>query len=138
MQVSTHTILAVIAYFIIQPFVGTKFALIFAVSSVVIDIDHWFWAIYKAKKWWLHEAYFWNLEEVKQMNAHEARGRRIKQVFHIFHTAEFILLTLAASLFLPVLWPVLLGMVFHDCCDMLRMLITKTFKRRRWSLLQKG
>jgi len=137
MKVSTHTILAVIAYFIIQPFVGTQAAIIFAISSVFIDIDHWFWAIHKAKKWWLHEAYFWNLKDIKRMSAYEASGRRVKPVLHVFHTIEFMVLILAASLFLPVLWPVFWGIVFHNSCDMVRMLIKKIHRRRRLFLFQR-
>jgi hypothetical protein len=137
MQVSTHTILAVIAYFIIQPFVGTQFALIFAISSVVIDMDHWFWAIHKAKKWWLHEAYFWNLNDMKRMHENETKGKKFSPVLHVFHTTEFILLVLAASFFLPVLWPVFWGIAFHNICDSAKMLLTKTHHRRRIFLSRK-
>ncbi len=139
MKISTHTILAVIAYFIIQPYFGTQNALLFAISSVIIDIDHWFWAIYKNKKWlWLHEAYFWNLKEIKQMSIKEAKGKKVKPVLHVFHTIEFILLMLATSFFLPVLWPVFWGIVFHNTCDTGRMLVKGIHSRRRWSLFQKG
>jgi hypothetical protein len=137
MNISTHTILAVIAYFVVQHFFGTKFALIFAISSVIIDIDHWFWAVHKARKWWLHEAYFWNLKDVKRMKAYEDKGRKFAAVFHVFHTAEFILLTLAAGFFFPVIQPVSLGLVFHECCDLLEMSYTRTLHRRKWSVFQK-
>ncbi|MEM4239738.1 MAG: hypothetical protein QXM31_01365 [Candidatus Woesearchaeota archaeon] len=136
MKVSTHMILAVIAYFILQNFFGVKFALIFAISSVIVDIDHWFWAVYKAKKWWLHEAYFWNLEDIKRMRVCEARGRKVKSVLHVFHTIEFILIALVAGLFLPVLLPAFWGIIFHFSCDMLQTFIEKTHGRRKLSLFQ--
>jgi len=137
MKVSTHTILALIAYFLIQPFSGIQTALLFALSSVLIDVDHWFWAIYKAKKWWLHEAYFWTLKDIERMKEYEAKGRMPNQVLHVFHTAEFTTLLLAASFLLPVLWPVFFGMAFHITCDMLEMIVTKTTHRRKWVLLRR-
>lgn len=138
MQASTHLILAVIAYFVIQSFLGTKFALIFAISSVVIDIDHWFWAIHKAKKWWLHEAYFWTLNDIKRMRTHEAKGKKIKPVLHVFHTTEFIAITLIAGLLLLAILPVALGLIFHIGCDIMEMFLTKTLHRRKWFLFKKS
>ncbi|MEM4247308.1 MAG: hypothetical protein QXR48_02775 [Candidatus Woesearchaeota archaeon] len=127
-----------IVYFVMQPFFGTKFALIFAISSVIIDIDHWFWAIHKAKKLWLHEAYLWTLKEIKRMSAYEARGKKFKPVLHVFHTAEIITIVLVAGLFLPAVLPVALGLIFHVVCDLIEMFLTKTLHRRKWFLLKKN
>jgi len=86
---------------------------IFLIGSILIDVDHVFWYLFKHKSLNLYKAYMY----------HRPGGNNEKNMLHIFHTIEAWLLLLILSFFNFFLRILFLGATYHlvmDICDMIR------------------
>ncbi len=88
-------------------------------ASVLIDIDHYLFYIIKFKDRNLKKAYLW----------HKKLGRKHKPAMHLFHSAEFLFLVFALSLFSEIFLFILVGMLFHTLFDIIDMAVHRIFTR---------
>jgi hypothetical protein len=90
--------------------------LIVFLSSVLIDVDHYFYYVYKTKDWSLNNAY-------KKWKGFK-QGNRDKEgeVIFIFHGIETIILFLLLMFVHKIFLFVLVGILFHLLLDFICML----------------
>ncbi|MGE5301085.1 MAG: hypothetical protein ACM3MB_09000 [Acidobacteriota bacterium] len=114
MKLSSHIAqgicLAPVAYFLTD----LRTALAFSASVVLIDIDHYFHYIYRKK----------NLSISGMFSFYDVIWDRREEVFGIavFHTAEVLLLLIAAGHWYPMLRVVAAGFFVHMLFDFLHLL----------------
>jgi len=106
---------------ILFPAIGWLGAFVIFASSVLIDVDHYLWYVWKEKDWSLKKAYFY-LKNSK---------RKVKRMM-ILHTFEFLLLLGIASFYSKFLFYILIGFVFHSIVDIIDMLRTKELNEREF------
>ena len=111
--------LSIILY-LIFPQINLLAALIIFLSSVLIDVDHYFWYIWKTKDWSLRRAHKWFIKKQKVLSAISLskRGEYIFDIL-IFHGVEcgaiLFLLIFVNKLFLFVL----IGFFIHIILDLI-------------------
>ena len=76
-------------------------------GGVFIDIDHYFWYVYKFRKFGIIKAY----------KFHKNKPFLGKDVIHIFHTVEFIVLCAILSFFSAIVLTFTIGLVTHIILD---------------------
>ena len=89
-------------------------AVIILVSGVLIDIDHYFWYIYKYKKFNLIDCYIYFLVDVPNKNFEDALGCLL-----IFHTAEFLMLMVVLSFYSTYSFIFTIGLLLHYALDVI-------------------
>jgi hypothetical protein len=94
-------------------------------SAVFIDVDHYLFHLKRTGILSLKKAYIWQI----------SLGINHKPIMHIFHTLEFHLFVLILALFIPIFLPILIGMLFHSCLDIIEMIYNKRFTNREYSLI---
>lgn len=116
-------IFSLILYFLfpISIFQGS---LIF-LASVFIDVDHYFWYVFKKKDW--------NLIKTHYFLKNKGRGTR---KLMIFHTIEFHILFVILGLIWPIFYYILIGMIFHSLIDIINLIYEKRLKSRKFSLIE--
>jgi hypothetical protein len=101
-------------------------AMLIFLSSVFIDVDHYFWFIQKKQSFNLREAYIY----------HKNLPRDHKPIMQIFHSAEFLTMVLILSFFWNVLFFILIGMIFHSILDIIEMSSRNRINSREFSFLR--
>ena len=91
--------------------------LLFFLSAVLIDADHYFFYIIRKK-------------DLNFMRAYKYFKKPRISVY-IFHTIEFFLLLLILSLFFNFFWPIFFGCLFHIILDLTYELTQKHKKYKR-------
>jgi hypothetical protein len=92
---------------------GLPTAALAFVSSIMIDIDHWFWSIWAFRHWSPFRAARWHRQRLEDYSCSQ---------YHlccVFHTMEFIAVLAAATVLYPPFWPVLAGCLFHVILDLI-------------------
>jgi len=117
-----HLILGIlfsVTLFYLFPQIGYIGLTIILFSSVLIDIDHYFYYVYKKKDWNLKKAYFWFLKKRKQIKSLPREKRNeFYTVFPFLHGIEvLILLFLLGKFFSVYFYFVLIGFSFHLFLD---------------------
>jgi len=103
-------------------------------STVFMDLDHYYNAVKKTKKWSLRCAFDYHHEQKKITDNEKKAGIRIKGDFHLFHTVEFhLLIGILGAFILPFLF-IFIGMVFHSILDLIWTLHEGVFYRREYFL----
>ena len=106
---------------------GPWFITLFFLSSVLIDIDHYFYYIFKKKNLNLIKAYKF--------------FKKPKEGIYLFHTLEFLLIFAVLTLlftfiwnfsFSFIFWPVFFGLLFHDLIDIIYGSFQKNKKYKRY------
>lgn len=87
-------------------------------ASVFIDLDHYFCAVVKGKKFGLFKAFEYHRLQEKEERIRKKKGIKIKGDFHLFHTIEFHILIGLLGLWWVGLFYVFLGMIFHSLLDL--------------------
>lgn len=127
MRLKDHLILGGAASVVLYPALGNDAALFFA-GSVLIDADHYLEYLY-------HNG-FRDFSVANMFRYHEALknswGSPDFLNFEAFHTFEFVIIVLAASLWLgsAALFALFMGLVFHIICDAAFLLRLKIFRLR--------
>jgi len=113
-------------FLILSLFPSIKFfyLLIILVSSVLLDIDHLFYYLYKNKKNLtinsFKEAYKWYKKDSKFFE--KLPRSKIKKYyfgFYIFHSIEFIIFTFILSFFNKFFLFLFIGLFFHYLIDLI-------------------
>ncbi len=106
--------------FIISPSVGITGLLLIVISSVLIDIDHYFYYVIKKRNFNLFKAYKWYIEKMRARKTLPKHKKRMyKTDILIFHGIEFVILL---TILLPVnkfFSFIFMGVVFHLTLDIL-------------------
>jgi len=88
-------------------------------AAVLIDIDHYFFYIFKNKNLNPWKAYRWFVdrhEKIRKMKPEERS--RYKEAIIIFHGLEFYIPLIIISLFSRTALLILIGVIFHVLLDM--------------------
>jgi membrane-bound metal-dependent hydrolase YbcI (DUF457 family) len=93
-------------------------ALVF-LSSIFIDIDHYFYYLVKKKGLNLKTAYKFFIESEKRwLSLPLEKREEYKRIIVIFHGIEFLLLITILSFLFPIIFWVFLGVLVHILVDL--------------------
>lgn len=127
-----HFIFSLIVVFILLllKFQWWQIALFF-IAAFFIDIDHYFYFIYKKKSWNLKEAYLYFYNFNKRFKKGNNRKNKV-ELLMIFHNIEtLILFIILTFISFNIFFPLLLGIIVHYSLDTIVMLTCKEKKYKR-------
>jgi acyl-coenzyme A synthetase/AMP-(fatty) acid ligase len=109
-----HVLINLVLSLILLIFINPVYTLIFFLSSVLIDLDHYLYYIYEKKDFSLKKAYSWHkLTRERFHNLSKEEKKKHKYFVLIFHGFEILVIMLALSKVYPVLFFVFLGFFVH-------------------------
>ena len=111
MKTSVHLVASAILAAVLYPIFQWNVLLIF-VGGVLIDIDHYFWYIFKYKKFSLFSCYKHLAVEVEKNKWKDVIG-----ALFIFHTIEFLLMIVLMSFYNKHALIFLTGLSVHYLLD---------------------
>jgi len=117
-------IFTVILYFIFR--INLLQSILIFFSSVIIDVDHYFWYIKNKRDFSLKRAYNWHIKMPKDLP---------EPFLHIFHVIEILIVLSILSYFWIGFLFVLIGILFHSILDLIEMSYYNTLKLREFSIL---
>ena len=119
-------ILALILFFIFPQIGLIEFFIIIA-STVLIDVDHYLYYVYKKKDWNLKKAYHWFYKNCKKYaSLSEEQKNQYYGGFCFLHGIEIlIILFLLGRFFSVYFYYMLIGFAFHLSLDTVHQLIQK-------------
>ena len=102
---------------ILFPKIGLGFFIIF-LSTILIDIDHYLYFVYRKKDWNLKKAYNWflNLHE-KYISLPKSKRKQFYGSICWLHGIETFILLAILGLFSPIFLFILTGFTFHLLVD---------------------
>lgn len=106
-----HTVQSVATSAILYPFIGEN-VVPFGLAVIFIDLDHVIEYVRDLKTFKLHGIFPYAKFIEKNLDKNYL-------LLAMFHTIEFLLLTLVLASIFPVFKYVFLGLVYHMCADML-------------------
>ena len=130
MRPSEHLFFGVVFSLILLfffPSIGVLGFLITALSSVLIDIDHYFYFVYKKKNLSLIKAYQWYIQSGKKFDTlSQEQKKKVYSGFYILHGVEilFVLFLLGIYFYKYFLF-VFIGFLIHLSLDLFSELIFK-------------
>lgn len=131
MLVHKHVIINLIISLILLFFIQPIYVLIIFLSSVLIDVDHYFYYIFKRKRFSLKSAYNWNLIEGRKFKELSLKERKKHQYFiFILHSIELLLILLILSRFSIFFFLIFIGFSIHLLEDSIEAQKFKFLKRR--------
>ncbi len=93
-------------------------ALVFFVSTVFVDLDHYLFYVFKKKKFSLKSAVSWYVHKEKKFKKLPADLRKkTYSCFCFFHGAEWILFSFVFGFFFQIFFYVSFGLAFHLVLD---------------------
>lgn len=96
------------------------YIIIIFLSSVFIDIDHYFYYILKEKDFSLIRAYKWFLmKRVEWLNLPKKERKKHKKGFLIFHGIEPLILVFILSKIFPIFFFIFIGFLMHMIEDLI-------------------
>ena len=102
------------------PKIGFIGFFIILASTVLIDVDHYLYYVYKKKDWNLKNAFNWYIQGGKKFNEMPKNQREnIYFGICIFHGIEFIIILFAFSFHFISLLFIIVGFVFHELLDLI-------------------
>lgn len=84
------------------------------IGGVLVDIDHYFWYIFKYKKFNMLDCYRWFTTDNVKNNYKDVTGELL-----IFHTIEFLLATVLLSFYIEFALLFLIGLLTHYFLDLI-------------------
>ena len=119
-----HLILGIILgiiLFVTLPEIGLVQLGIIVASSILIDIDHYFYYVYKRKKISPIKAYKWYTVSIRKTNKLPRKQKRdISFGFHFFHGIEILILLYVLYFYVsPIFLYILIGVTFHFLIDLI-------------------
>lgn len=127
-----HALIGGLVALILLPAFGVWGSFMFWAANVLIDLDHYFRFLYCTKFKILGIGPMFRFHE----KVFEQRNRPGFLVLELFHTAEFLLLVGVLSAFIPVLWPVFWGFLFHMLVDFIHLARFKMLTKRSYSIAE--
>jgi len=103
-----HFLLGAIFSLLLWPIFGSSSLIIFA-SSFLVDFDHYLLYVKLTKNYNLFGAYYF----MKKL----AKKKSKKKYLFVFHTIEFWLLLIAASLYSRFIFLIFIGVILHMLFD---------------------
>ncbi|MEK6820300.1 MAG: hypothetical protein AABX71_01165 [Nanoarchaeota archaeon] len=95
-------------------------------SSVLIDIDHYFFYVWKRRDFSLKNAYNYFLRRMKKwFNMHYEERKKYKRMIVIFHGVEFMSLLILLSFIHQIFLFMLVGFFVHMIADLIEILYKK-------------
>lgn len=124
----THIIFGLIFSFLIYLSINLTFSqtLLVFLSSVLIDIDHYLFYLFRKKNLSLKKAYIW----------HKNIPKTRKPTLHLLHTVEFLVLIFILTYFWQGFLFILIGMLFHSIFDILEFIYYKSPEAREFFLIK--
>ena len=113
MKVSTHFFYSLILAAILYPIFNWK-AVFILIGGVLIDIDHYFWHVFKYNKFNFFDCYNYYLERMDKEKIMENIGLLL-----IFHTVEFLLLITLFSFYNNLALIFTIGVISHYLLDLI-------------------
>ena len=112
------TVVSVFLYFIF-PEIGILNLIVFLLASVLIDVDHYLYYVYRKKDWSLRNAVRWFMKKRKTLEKISAEKRRgLYTCFCFLHGFETLVLFGILGYFIwDTFYFVALGFLFHLCLD---------------------
>jgi len=109
--------------FIFFPFIGLGGFLIIFASSVLIDVDHYVYYLFKNKIFSINKAYNYFFEKRKKLLAKNLKEKIVNQanpLMYIFHGIEVLLIFFILGLFVNKIFLfIFMGFSFHLFLDVL-------------------
>lgn len=112
MKTSVHVIASAILAAALYQIFQWKVLLIL-VGGVLIDIDHYFWYVYKYKKLSLFDCYKHYISQMEKPYQKENIG-----ILLIFHTVEFLLIISILSFYFEYVLVFAIGLLLHYLLDL--------------------
>lgn len=113
MKTWIHFLVSLIIALFLYPFFGWK-VLFILVGGVLIDIDHYFWYVFKFRKLNIIHCYKFFLERFDKIKIKELIGSLL-----IFHTVEFLAIMIIFSFFSEIIFFSLIGLISHYVLDLI-------------------
>ena len=131
MLTKQHFILNLIISLILLLFIEPIYVLIIFLSSILIDMDHYLYYVFKKKRFSLKSSYNWYLIERKRFYDLSLKEKKKHRYFiFIFHGLESLTILLLLSLYVPILFFIALGFFIHLIEDSIVALKFKYLKRK--------
>ena len=112
MTLKQHSMITAAASIVLIPFWNWMQIAVFAVGSILIDIDHYLFFVLRQKKFGIKAMF----------DYHDSLFKKKDQIPYagicVFHTLDFFLLVGILSIFFPILIFLLSGLVFHFLIDL--------------------
>ena len=113
MDTSIHLVVSIVLAVLLFPIY--KISVIFIIAGgVLIDIDHYLWYTRKFKKYSLKECYKYCAYGTIKDNWKHVTGS-----LFIFHTAEFLLLSIVLSFYFSAAFMFTIGLLSHYALDLI-------------------
>lgn len=92
-------------------------------STVLIDVDHYLYYVYKKKDWNLRNAFNWFIKSGKKFNKMpKDQWDNIYFAVCIFHGIEAIIILFAFSFHFQFLLFIITGFIFHQLLDLIQLI----------------
>jgi len=126
-----HIIINLILCLILLIFIHPFYVLIIFLSSILIDIDHYLYYLFTKKRFSLKSAYNWYVIERQKFHDLSLKEKKKHRYFvFVFHGLESLTILLLLSLYVPILFFILLGFVIHLMEDSIIAVKFKYLKRK--------
>ena len=126
-----HIIINLIIALILLVFINPFYVLIFFLSSILIDMDHYLYYIFTKKRFSLKSAYNWYIIERQKFHDLSKKEKKKHRYFiFIFHGIETLIILFLLSLYTPILFFIALGFSIHLIEDSIIALKFKYLKRK--------
>ena len=113
MKTPVHLLISLIIAVAFYPLHSWKVVFII-VGGVLIDIDHYFWYVYKYKELSIIKSYKFYIKNINENNFSNVFG-----ILLAFHTIEFLLLMLALSFYNQFVLIFTIGLLSHYVLDLI-------------------
>lgn len=105
--------------FFLFPEVGIVNLSLLFLSSTLMDVDHYFFYIYRKKSFDIYKAYKYALEHKRQIREFGIEAdEEFPKYFYIFHGFEIILIAFILSFFFKPAYFIFIGFSFHLLLDL--------------------
>jgi len=111
--------------FLIFPEIGLVGFLLILSSTVLIDVDHYLFYVYKKKDWNLKKSYEWFIQHTEKLNSFSRKQREKYYVGFVFlHGVEILIILYLFSLFISKYFIyIFTGFAFHLLLDLVEQTI---------------
>jgi len=112
MKPSAHFLSSLILAIILFPILKLG-SLIVLAGGFLIDIDHYFWYVYRYRKIKIFDSYKFFIKPMDEKDFKSVAG-----ILLIFHTAEFLMAMLILSYFSKIALAFTIGLLLHYALDL--------------------
>jgi len=109
-----HLIINLILSLIFLYFTTPFNAGIIFLSSILIDIDHYFYYIFEKKNFSLKKAYFWfRIQRSRFIKLSKEERKKHKYFIFVFHGLEILIVLFILSYYYPIFFFIFIGFLIH-------------------------